>query len=119
MAVGVEVGKVRLPLRLEQRGRPLQESHAEFVRAGLDGDSQIQILVNSRIIGGCGSLPLPGGFDTEQFQPPSIHREFHLVGFSKPFDVLVAIARQTDRDVARDFVGRPIAARLIFSAAET
>ena len=94
MPVHVVVGLVRLALGLQQRGRVLQERHAELVRAGRHPDAGLQVRVGGLMV------PLrPGRRHGERRHPLAVEQHLQLVRLAQALDVLVAVPRQAELDL--------------------
>ena len=101
MPVQVEVRLVRLALGFEQRGRVLQERHAELVRAGRHRDAGASA-ARPRCRGRLIVLRIPFAhrrLDGEQRTRSRSRSTSRFVRLAQPLDVLVAVAREPDLDV--------------------
>src|SRR5687768_16519149 len=94
MTVQVEAGLVRLPFGDRQRGRLLQERHAQLVRAGRHRDPRLEMLVDLRMR--LSALRRENG---EQSYPLAIQQQLQLVRLVQTFDLFVAISTQPDSDL--------------------
>ena len=105
MPIGIEVGLIRLPRRLLEQRRLLQERDANLVRAGLDRHADLEVLIR----GGMKRLAL-GRLDREHLHARPVQQQLDIVRIGQPLDVLIAIPGQANLDlvlaVEREGVGK-------------
>ncbi len=106
--IHVEGNRIGLPNRLEHCGRFVQEGDCDFVRAGLDRQAEVEVLVDMRIVVFArivGARALGQRLYREHLDPFAVDRQLQFVLFSdriltppltsKTLDVLVAIPVET------------------------
>ena len=101
MPVVIEVGLVRLTSGFEQQRRFRLERHADGVRTGGHGHADLEMAVQV-VLGGSIVLRhvrLRCGVHREDAHLFAIQKQIELMRFGEALDVLVAIARQANRDL--------------------
>ena len=91
MAVHVEPRLERLAFGLDEHGRIFDERDADFVRAGFDGDAELQVRVDT-----LGVFIGPGGLHGGEGDAFAVEEDFDLVRFLEALDLLVAVAGEAD-----------------------
>ena len=94
MPVHVVAGLVGIALGFHQRGRILNERHADLVESRLHWDTRLQMGIHRFIV----PVTLRGAH-LKSSRGVAIEQDFEFVGFVQAFDHLVAVAREADLDL--------------------
>src|SRR4030095_3528333 len=100
MPVHVEVSRIGLALRFDQRARLGDESDRNSMRTSLNWNVKFQVAVDIFVsVIGTSRDARSLRPDGEECHPLAVNRALYLVGFSKAFDIFVPVAHQSNLDL--------------------